>query len=165
MPLLAPLARGLAWVTRASIGLSAALMLLAICYQVLMRYVFGATPSWTEELAVLFFSWSVLGGLALGVHEGWHVRLTLLPDLLPATARAWTERVTELVIAGLGIFIVWSGWRFLDITAGSVAAALGYPTEILTALALASGGLMALFGVERALRPAATLNEHIEAPV
>ena len=66
-------AHAAAWLTRASIGLSAALMLVAITYQVVMRYVFGDTPSWSEELAVLLFSWSVLGGLALGVHEGWHV--------------------------------------------------------------------------------------------
>ena len=67
-------------------------MLAAITYQVVMRYVFGDTPSWSEELAVLLFSWSVLGGLALGVHEGWHVRLTLLPDLLPAGLRVLAER-------------------------------------------------------------------------
>jgi TRAP-type C4-dicarboxylate transport system permease small subunit len=162
---LGALARGVAWLTRASIGLAAALMLLAICYQVLLRYVFGNTPSWSEELAVLFFSWSVLGGLALGVHEGWHVRLTLLPDLLPAGARAWAERATELVTAALGLFLAWSGWRFLDMTAGSVSAAIGYPIEILNALAPVCGGLMALFGLERALRPAARLTERVEALV
>lgn len=141
-----------AWATRASIGLSAVLMLLAISYQVVMRYVFGDTPSWSEELAVLLFSWSVLGGLALGVHEGWHVRLTLLPDLLPAGIRAWTERLTELVTAALGVFLVWSGWRFLDLTSGSVSAAIGYPIEILNALAPICGALMAIFALDRVLR-------------
>ncbi|MEN9500492.1 MAG: hypothetical protein RIS83_2312, partial [Pseudomonadota bacterium] len=74
------LARGLAAVTRASIALTAAIMLLAIVYQVLTRYVLGAASFWSEELAVLMFSWTVLAGLALGVHEGFHVRLSLLPD-------------------------------------------------------------------------------------
>ena len=141
-----------AWATRASIGLSAVLMLLAISYQVVMRYVFGDTPSWSEELAVLLFSWSVLGGLALGVHEGWHVRLTLLPDLLPAGLRAWTERLTELTTAALGVFLAWSGWRFLDLTSGSVSAAIGYPIEILNALAPVCGALMAIFALDRVLR-------------
>jgi TRAP-type C4-dicarboxylate transport system permease small subunit len=162
---LGALAGGVAWITRASVGLAAALMLLAISYQVLMRYVFGDTPSWSEELAVLFFSWSVLGGLALGVHEGWHVRLTMLPDLLPASLRIWTERVTELITAALGLFLVWSGWRFLDMTSGSVSAAIGYPIEYLNILAPLCGGLVALFGLERALRPAAGLTERIEVAV
>jgi TRAP-type C4-dicarboxylate transport system permease small subunit len=157
VPLLGPLARGAALLTRASIGLAAALMLTAITYQVVMRYVFGDTPSWSEELAVLLFSWTVLGGLALGVHEGWHVRLTLLPERLPHGGRILAERLTDAVTAALGLFLAWSGWRFLDITAGSVSAAIGYPIEILNALALVAGALMALFGLERALRPGGAL--------
>lgn len=152
MRLLAILTRAVAWVTRASIGVAAALILAAITYQVVMRYVFGATPSWSEELAVLMFSWLVLGGLALGVHEGWHVRLTALPDLLPPRLRGWSERLTELVTAALGLFLAWSGWRFLDMTSGSISAAIGYPTEILNALAPVSGVLMALFALDRMLR-------------
>ena len=82
--------------TRASIALSAALMLAAITYQVVMRYVFGDTPSWSEELAVLLFSWSVLGGLALGVHEGWHVRLTAAAGPAAALGSAsWRSGLTE----------------------------------------------------------------------
>jgi TRAP-type C4-dicarboxylate transport system permease small subunit len=162
-PLLGAAARGAAWATRASVGLAAALMLLAIAYQVLMRYVFGATPSWSEELAVLLFCWTVLGGLALGVHEGYHVRLTVLVDALPRTARIWGERATDLVTAALGAFLAWSGWRFLDITSGSVSAAIGYPTEILNVLAPLSGALIALFGLERALRPGGALPEERRA--
>lgn len=150
---LGALAGAAAALTRGSIAIAAALMLAAITYQVVMRYVFGDTPSWSEELAVLLFSWTVLGGLALGVREGWHVRLTLLPDALSRAARVWAERVTDLVTAALGVFLTWSGWRFLDITAGSVSAAIGYPIEILNVLAPISGALMALFALERALRP------------
>ena len=157
MTLLAPLARGLAWVTRASIALSAALMLAAITYQVVLRYLFGDTPSWSEELAVLLFCWSVLGGLALGVHEGWHVRLTLLPDLLPRGARILAERATDAVTCALGLFLAWSGWRFLDITSGSISAAIGYPIEILNVLAPIAGLLMVVFALERTLRPGGAL--------
>ena len=63
------------------------------------------------------------------------------------------ERALDAVTAALGVFLIWSAWRFLDITSGSVSAAIGYPTEILNALGIACGVLMALFGLERALRP------------
>jgi len=119
--LLGTLARFLAAATRYSIALAAALMLAAILYQVFTRYMLGAASYWSEEFAVLMFSWSVLAGLALGV------------------------------------FVAWSGWRFLDITSGSVSAAMGYPIEILNALAPIAGALMAVFGLERALRPGGAL--------
>nr|WP_232478715.1 TRAP transporter small permease [Roseomonas rosulenta] len=151
--MLAVAARAVAAATRLSIALTAAGMLACITYQVVMRYVVGAASSWSEELAVLLFSWSVLGGLALGVHEGFHVRLTLLPDWLPRAGRVAYERVLDAATAALGVFLAWSGWRFLDITSGSVSAAIGYPTEILNALAIGCGALVALFGLERALRP------------
>lgn len=154
---LGALARGAAALTRASIILAAVLMLAALCWQVAARYVLGEPSIWSEELAVLLFSWTVLGGLALGVREGWHVRLTLLPDALPRGLRLWTERATDLLTAALGGFLAWSGWRFLDITSGSISAAIGYPIEILNVLAPVSGALMALFALERALRPGGAL--------
>jgi TRAP-type C4-dicarboxylate transport system permease small subunit len=61
------------------------------------------------------------------------------------------------VTAALGVFLAWSGWRFLDITSGSVSAAIGYPIEILNVLAPISGVLVALFALERALRPGGAL--------
>lgn len=151
--MLAAATRAVAAATRYSVALCAAGMLAGIVYQVVMRYVVGAASSWSEEAAVLLFSWTVLGGLALGVHEGFHVRLTLLPDTLPRGGRVAYERLVDLATAALGLFLTWSGWRFLDITSGSVSAAIGYPTEILNALAIACGALVALFGLERALRP------------
>lgn len=157
MTILGSIARFLAGATRFSIALAAALMLSAILYQVVTRYVLGAASSWSEEFAVLMFSWSVLAGLALGVHEGFHVRLTLLTDALPLAGRIVAERVLDFITAALGVFLAWSGWRFLDITSGSVSAAMGYPIEILNALAPIAGALMAVFGLERALRPGGAL--------
>ena len=65
-----------------------AVMLFCIALQVVMRYVFAQTPSWSEELAILMFAWCALGGLALGVREGFHVRMDLLLDRLSPLAVA-----------------------------------------------------------------------------
>ncbi len=157
MTILGFIARILAGATRYSIALAAALMLSAILYQVVTRYLLGAASSWSEEFAVLMFSWSVLAGLALGVHEGFHVRLSLLTDALPLAGRIVAERILDFITAALGVFLAWSGWRFLDITSGSVSAAMGYPIEILNTLAPIAGALMAVFGLERALRRGGSL--------
>lgn len=151
---------GIAALLRASLILAIAVMLASVTLQVVMRYVFGKAPSWTEELAVLMFSWAILGALALGVHEGFHVRLDMFPKALAPGHRARVERGIEILTAALGVFLLWSGWRFVGFTTGAVSAAIGYPIELLHVLAPIAGGLMCVFAADRAIsgtaaRPAA----------
>ena len=141
----------IAAVLKASLIAATAVMVLCIAIQVVMRYVFGRTPSWSEELAVLMFSWTVLGGLALGVREGFHVRLDILINLVPSERRHWAERAIEALTAAFGFYLAWSGLRFLDITGGSVSAAIGYPIELLHALAPIAGALIGVFASWRML--------------
>ena len=140
-------------VLRWSLIAAVALMFACIALQVVMRYVFGNALSWSEELALLMFSWAALGGLALGVREGFHVRLTLLLDPLAAGARAWAERATDLLTAALGAYLAWSGWRYVDITRGGTSAAIAYPIEILHGIAPVVGVFVLVFALERLFLP------------
>jgi TRAP-type C4-dicarboxylate transport system permease small subunit len=138
---------------RWSLIASIALMLACIALQVVMRYGFGNALSWSEELALLMFSWAALGGLALGVREGFHVRLTLLLEPLPGSARVWAERAIQLLTAALGAYLVWSGWRYVDITRGGSSAAIAYPIELLHGIAPLAGLFVLIFAVEGLLYP------------
>lgn len=140
-----------AGVLKLSLIAATGVMVGCIALQVVMRYVFGRTPSWTEELAVLMFSWTVMGGLALGVREGFHVRLDILINLTPAGGRPWAERAIEALTAAFGFYLAWSGLRFLDMTGGSVSAAIGFPIEMLHAMAPVAGALIGLFASWRML--------------
>jgi TRAP-type C4-dicarboxylate transport system permease small subunit len=140
---------------RWSLIAAVALMFACIALQVVMRYVFGNALSWSEELALLMFSWAALGGLALGVREGFHVRLNVLLDPLPARARAWAERTIELLTAAFGAYLVWSGWRYVDITRGGTSAAIAYPIELLHGIAPLAGVFVLIFAVERLILPKA----------
>jgi TRAP-type C4-dicarboxylate transport system permease small subunit len=147
------LTNALAVLLKAFLVACAAIMLFAITVQVVMRYVFNYAPPWSEELALLVFSWATIGGLALGVREGFHVRLTLLLTPLPLTARGLAERIISLVTAVLGFYLAWSGWRFLDITSGSVSAAIEYPIEFLNISAPIAGALIFIFALEQVFWP------------
>ncbi len=136
---------------RWSLIAAVALMFVCIALQVVMRYVFGNALSWSEELALLMFSWAALGGLALGVHDGFHVRLTLVLEPLPAGARAWAVRAIELLTGAFGAYLVWSGWRYVDITRGGTSAAIAYPIELLHGIAPLAGLFVVVFAVERLL--------------
>ena len=63
-------------------------MLVSLSLQVVMRYVFDKAPSWSEELALACFSWSMLLAIAAGVRGAIHVRMDLLVDHLPKP-RSW----------------------------------------------------------------------------
>ncbi|MFN0302188.1 MAG: TRAP transporter small permease [Burkholderiales bacterium] len=134
---------------RWSLAAAIAVMLAAIAYQVVMRYCFGRSPSWTEELAILTFAWATVGGLALGVREGFHVRLTIVLDRLPAPARRIAERALDSFALLVGAYLLWSGWRYVEATAGGTSAAIAYPVEILHGLAPFAGALTVLFAAER----------------
>ncbi|WP_374446715.1 TRAP transporter small permease [Stella sp.] len=126
-------------------------MTVALVLQVVFRYAFGQALSWSEELALLMFTWTVLLAGSLGVREGFHVALTLLPDRLGPAGRRWLERLILLLVTGFGTYLARSGWEFYDGTTGQLSAAVGYPIEFLHSAAMVSGGLVTLHGLARLL--------------
>ena len=126
-------------------------MLGALTAQVVLRYAFNVTLSWSEELSLLLFTWSVLLMAALGVREGFHVRMSLLIQRLPSGMRLLAERAIYLATTAVGAFLTWSGWRYFADTRGSTSAAIGYPIEYLHASALVCGILITLFALEAML--------------
>ena len=123
-------------------------MLVALSGQVLLRYVFNITLSWSEELSLGLFTWTVLLMAALGVREGFHVRMSLLIQRLSAGPRLRAERSIHFAATAVGCFLAWSGWRYFADTHGTTSAAIGYPIELLHASALTCGVLIALFALE-----------------
>ncbi|RYX97813.1 MAG: TRAP transporter small permease [Comamonadaceae bacterium] len=124
-------------------------MLLALSFQILMRYAFGNALSWSEELAVTCFSWSMLLAIATGVRNAIHVRMDLLADNLPAPIGWALDKLVHLAIAFTGIFLAWSGASYVRESADVVSAAIGYPIRLLYLCAPVSGVLMAVFALER----------------
>lgn len=144
-----PLVQGLALATRWSVQALTLLMLAALTVQVVMRSAFNAPPSWSEELALLGFSWTALLGLAYGVREGIHVRMDLLLNGLPRALRRWVERGVLLAVAGIGLYLAVAGWNYTEMAAGTTSAAIGYPMPWLYASCIVCGVLVAVFALER----------------
>ena len=133
----------------------AVVMLASLSLQVVMRYVFNHALSWTEELAVTCFSWSMLLAIAAGVRDAIHVRMDLLVDHLPKPLRATLDRLMTLGIAFIGGFIAWSGASYMADSGGTTSAAIGYPLVWLYACAPVCGGLIMVFALESMLNPVA----------
>jgi TRAP-type C4-dicarboxylate transport system permease small subunit len=70
----------------------------AAVLQVVARYVLFVPIPWTEELARILFSWSMLLGIAVAIRRREHVRVLALIERFPAPLRTALELVFAVVI-------------------------------------------------------------------
>ena len=80
-----------------------------IFFQVVMRYVFHNSLSWSEELARYVFLWQTWVGASFAVRLRRHLRVEMLADLLKGRARQWYELFIFLVWFAFSVFIAWQG--------------------------------------------------------
>ena len=132
----------------ASIAGAALLLLVATqMWQVIARYVFNDSPSWTEPVSVVLLSMAMSFGAATGVQERRHFAFALLAERLSPALRRMCEWLGALTIVLIGAVIAWWGARlYLD---GIDIAMAGAPfSQGLPYLPLSVGGaLMVLFAV------------------
>lgn len=140
-------------VTRVAVVVMATLCMASLIFQVFTRYFLGNAAFWTEEFALLLFTWIVLLAGSLGVREGFHVRLTILLDAVPRSGRVWIERLIILLVLAFGVVLLISGVDYVVRTLGHVSAAVRYPIQVLTAAAPVAGALIVLHALPRLLRP------------
>lgn len=86
-------------------------MTLVTTYRVLMRFFFGFTPSWTEELSCILVIWVTVIGLAIGVRERLHLGITLFYEHFPPAVRSVLDGVILALQGVLGVYLSVEGLR------------------------------------------------------
>ena len=81
---------------------SIVLNVLLVFVQVVMRYVFRNSLSWSEELARYMFAWYSWVGTSYAVRYKGHLRVEILANLLKGKIRGWFE------VFVLGVWLVFS---------------------------------------------------------
>ncbi|NLW07650.1 MAG: TRAP transporter small permease, partial [Clostridia bacterium] len=77
--------------------------------QVIMRYVFNNSLTWSEELARYIFIWQIWLGASLGLRERKHIRVELILGFLKGRGRDAIELLGTIVWFILCLFLVVSG--------------------------------------------------------
>src|SRR5207302_9172756 len=67
---------------------------------------------WTEELSRFLFIWMIMLGSMVGVREGTHFVVDVLPDL-PPRADAALQVVSNLFVLAFALVFVWWGIEFV----------------------------------------------------
>jgi TRAP-type C4-dicarboxylate transport system permease small subunit len=89
-----------------------AALVVPVTLQILSRFT-GLIPSyiWTEELARFLFIWMVMIGAMIGVREGSHFEVDVLPQLAPRS-NAIMRIVSQLFVLVFALVFLWWGIAF-----------------------------------------------------
>jgi TRAP-type C4-dicarboxylate transport system permease small subunit len=152
----APISRALDGVARATIaiaGLSIVGMACVEGWQVFARYVLNNSPSWTEPVALLFMSTTMMFGAAVGVRGNRHFGFFILVESSKPTMRRALQLFARLVAAAIGLMLaIWGGEMMIDAWDYSIAGAPLPQGMVYLPLCL-GGALIALFALEQAFFP------------
>lgn len=126
-------------------------IILSVQAQVVGRYVFNDTPTWTEALALQLVLYVTAFGVAVGVRDAGHIGLESLVTLLPDR---WRLRVEVLIHALVGLFggiLVHSSWLWTRLKWGELDPMLGMPVGIDYLSLVIAGTLVVMFSIEHIL--------------
>jgi TRAP-type C4-dicarboxylate transport system permease small subunit len=117
-----------------------------IFFQVVMRYVFRNSLSWSEELARYLFLWQIWLGASFAVKEHRHLRIEMLRDAFKGRAQRWFDLAVLLVWFGFSLFLALEGSELtrMLIQRGQVSAAMRLPMAYAYASVPVGCGLMAI---------------------
>ncbi len=79
--------------------------------QVVFRYVFKNSLTWSEELARYIFIWQLWIGISYCTKNGTHIRVTVLKDLLSAKANRILEVIVIIIWFAFGCFVIYQGYE------------------------------------------------------
>ena len=95
-------------------GFALALLLLAVLWGVLTRYVTESPAVWTTELSGILFTWVVFLGASTAWYEGRHIRVTLLLDALPDGPARVLRFLGDLAVAAFLCYGTWLAIGMMD---------------------------------------------------
>ncbi|WP_439579371.1 TRAP transporter small permease [Elioraea sp.] len=111
---------------------------------VFKRYVLGTSFIHAVELTRVAFMWATFLAAASGVHRMSHIRVTVLADALPASARRGLEAAVQLATLGFALLLVWHGIAVTARMAATVLPTLAWPQSVLYAAVPTGGAVAAL---------------------
>ncbi|MGY0195877.1 TRAP transporter small permease [Leptothrix sp. BB-4] len=149
-----PYTRFCAAIARLCMGFGVAglvLLIVAVLYQVIGRYILNNTPTWAESGAVLLVLYVTMLGMAVGVRDAGHIGLESLLVLASERVRLRMEYVIHALVLVFGLTMAWncsllalSVWDYKIPTLGLSEAFKYAPPAV-------AGLLVALFSFEHIL--------------
>lgn len=130
------------------------LLVAAVSWQVISRYVFASPSSWTEEVARFLLIWIGVLGAAWAFRTGVHLGLDVLPKKLTGASAQTLKMFTLLVVVGFSVTVlIIGGGGLVSLTweLKQYSAVLGLPIAFVYSVIPASGALICFYAIAAAL--------------
>lgn len=135
------------WTTRAFCGALMVAMLVIIFSQVLARYVFQYSLTWSEELGRYIFVWMTFLGMTVAYRAGAHVALDIICAALKGWSRKTLETINDLLVIVLSSAILYSGINLFLLGMRQKSPALKLPMQWVYIVVPVSGLLLLFFAL------------------
>ena len=114
-------------------GLALVVLVGAVCWGVVTRYVTATPAAWTGDIASVAFAWLIFMGSAAAFKYGMHMSIDLFWMLIPAGPRRFLGLLLDLLILAFLAYSTWLGVQFCISTMDDPMPILRWPRAILYA--------------------------------
>ncbi|HKE95113.1 MAG TPA: TRAP transporter small permease [Povalibacter sp.] len=122
-------------------------------WQVFARYVLNDSPSWTEPVALLLMSTTMMLGAAAGVRANRHFGFFIVVDHVKPPVQRVLRTIARLIGMAIGLmFATWGGDMLIDAWDFPMAGA-PLPQGVVFMPMCIGGALIAVFFLEQLISP------------
>ncbi len=129
----------------AVIGFLLAAMVADVTIQVFFRYVIQNPPTWTEEVARFLFTWQIFLAAGLAFGRGSHIVVDALLLVLPKKGQRSLAVVTNGIVLGFMLVLLWQGINMVRLTSDTFTAALELNMGVVYASLPLGAGIAAVY--------------------
>lgn len=95
-----------------------------------LRYAFGTSLQWANEVPELLFPWLVMAGVVMAAVHGSHIATTFLMDSVPKPLQRVVACVSWLVVAAMYLVLSGSTYKMLEIVHDEKSPILQVPGSV-----------------------------------
>ena len=138
-------------------------MTLLVFVQVVMRYVFNNSLSWSEELARYTFIWLIYIGISYGCKLRKHIKIDAALYLFPKKVRPYVVLLGDILFVAFAVYITYTGFFYSmeQIQFDMRSAALKIPYQYIYMSTVVGFGLATI----REIHPGGSNHRHNPVPV
>lgn len=125
-----------------------ATMVIALFYQIVMRFIFQSANTWSEELTRYSFIWMSMLGSAIATRRSRNMDVDFLVNKMPKMMKIVNSFITKGLIIAFLLVIVIYGISLVSMTYKQLSPGLRVPMAYMYASVPTGGILMLLFTVE-----------------